>query len=307
MRFWEALKPGDIVDLVAPGFAISNEDLQGAMQFVRSWGLEPRLPKKIFANDVLCSNTDQVRWSYLKKALTADDSCVIWCLRGGYGSIRLLPDLAKLKRPKHTKLVIGISDVTSLSVFLKQNWGWPVLHGPLLDRLGKGAATPEHLQELKKILFGEVSEISFENLTPLNGAARRRGKLEAMVTGGNLITLQSTLALPWQWQTKEQILFFEDIGERGYRIDRVLTHFAQIGLFKNCKAIVFGDFTGGNEPKGHNLVWQVVERFASEMKVPVLKGIESGHDVVQRPLPLGCPAVLQCGPKPKLICHTGVR
>lgn len=304
---WLPLEKGDTVDLVAPGFACKPEEVAGATEFLKSWGLVPRVPKKLFGRDVLCSNQDEVRLSHLREALLAPDSKAVWCLRGGYGSIRLLPELEKIKAPKGpAKLFIGLSDITSLHLFLNQSWGWPTVHGPLMDRFGRGAVLPKYVREMKKYVFGEMQSIEFAGLKPLNAAARKSGKIHAEVTGGNLITLQSSLATPWQWQTRGRILFFEDIGERGYKVDRVLEHFEQAGLFEGIKGIVFGDFTGGAEADGRTLLPAVLKRFAEANAFPVFSGLKSGHDVIQRPLPFATHSVLELGERGVLTCQTGI-
>lgn len=307
---WAVLKPGDVVDLVAPGFRPTEEDFTGALVFLANWGLEARYPAGLFGRDVLCSNDDRTRFEFLKDALHARDSKAIWCVRGGYGSIRLVPELMKLKRPKGPpKLFVGLSDITTLHLFLKQEWGWPTVHGPLLDRLGKGAARPRYVTELKKYVFGDMNEIEFKGLKALNSSATKRKVLRGSVSGGNLITLQSSLGTPVSWRTKGEILFFEDIGERGYRVDRVLEHFDQVGVFKKAKAVVFGQFTGGAEADGKSLTPAVIKRFAHEMDkrygLPVFSGLDSGHGVVQRPLPFGTESVLHLGERGRLICATG--
>ena len=122
MKAWQGLKQGDVVDLVAPGFRSGQEELRSAEEFIRSWGLVPRVPQGIFGDDVLSSNSDEARFQMLKSALTAPDSRAVWCLRGGYGSIRLLPDLLKLKKPAgDAKLFLALSDITSIHLFLNQN------------------------------------------------------------------------------------------------------------------------------------------------------------------------------------------
>lgn len=303
---WLPLREGDTVDLVAPGFSCTTDELRDALRFLANWGLEPRMPRKLFGRDVLCSNDDKSRLKHLKEALYAEDSRAIWCVRGGYGSIRLIPELMKMKKPKGPpKLFIGLSDITSLHVFLNQEWGWPTVHGPLLDRLGKGTAKAQFVRELRRFVFGQADEIVFSGLKPLNKAARDKKSVRGQVSGGNLITLQSSLATPAQWQTKGRILFFEDIGERGYRVDRVLEQFEQAGLFKDAKAIVFGEFTEGNERDGKTLVPAVKKRFAEAMKIPVFMGLKSGHGIIQRPVPFETSAILHCGTRGELVCKTG--
>lgn len=306
MKTWRPLRPGDIVDLVAPGFYCKPEELQGAIAFVRQWGFVPRLPKRIFQKDILCSSPDEIRFEFLRQALLAPDSAAVWCLRGGYGSIRLLPRLKKLRAPRQAKLFVGLSDITSLHLYLTQEWGWSTIHGPMLDRLGKGGTAPRFVRELHEVVSGEQADIVFAGLRPLNELAARRAVIRAPLSGGNLITLQASLGTPFAWRTRGQILFFEDIGERGYRVDRVLEHFAHAGLFHGIRAVVFGDFTGATDPDGKDRVPAVLRRFAQVMRVPVLKGIQSGHGPIQRPVPFATRATLRLGEKPQLIVPSGV-
>lgn len=291
-KSWKYLHAGDIVDIVAPGYPTTQAELQGGIDFLNGWGLQPRISKNILGNHFLHAHEDEVRFANLKAAILAEDSKVIWTLRGGYGSNRLLPYLAKMKPPKDKKLLIGISDVSSLHTFLTQEWGWVTLHGPLLDRLGKGLVSQKHQREIKNILFGQAAEVEFSRLKPMNSAAKEVDKIQAPVTGGNLVVLQSTLGTPYQVQTKGKILFLEEIGERGYRVDRILEHFRQCELFKGCRAIIFGDFIGGEEPQGGNKTELVFKRWAADLNIPVFKGLEAGHGLIQRPVPFNTRATL---------------
>lgn len=305
-RLWLPLREGDIVDVIAPGYRSTNTELEDGVRFLKSWGLVPRLPPRLFSRDVLCSNSDDSRFEQLRVALFARDSKAIWCIRGGYGSIRLMSQVTRLRRPAAPpKLFIGLSDITTLHVFLNQAWGWPTVHGPLLDRLGRKAALPKYERELKRFVFGELEEISFSGLKALNAAARGRGVVRGAVSGGNLTVLQSSLGTAAEWETKGRILFFEDIGERGYRIDRILAQFEQAGMFNSAKAVIFGQFTGGREPDGSSLVPAVLRRFAETMRIPVFSGLASGHDLIQRPLPFETPSWLKLGARGELVCSAG--
>lgn len=302
-----SLKKGDIVDLVSPGFASHPNDVRGSIAFLKNWGLVPRFPKKSIEKHFLNANTDEKRFAHLKNALLAKDSSVIWCLRGGYGSIKLLPFLQKMKKPKKAKLLIGISDITSLHIFLNQKWNWPTLHGPLLDRLGAKKIGAKYEKELKKILWGEEKEIIFTNLKPLNSRARKLKKISASVVGGNMAVLQSTLGTPAQLSCKGKILFLEDIGERGYRLDRMFEHLDQAGVFKSCRALVLGDFIGGEEPKSKkDLGPRVFQEWAKKLKLPVFIGMQAGHAVIQRPVPLNTKAVLEKKSGFQLKIQTGI-
>lgn len=306
MKKWRPLQAGDVVDVVAPGYPTSREAIEGARRFLIRWGLIPRIPPDLMAPHFLHSNEDPQRFLHLKKALLAQDSKAVWCLRGGYGSNRLLPLLAKLKAPAEAKLFIGISDITSLHVFLNQEWGWPTLHGPLMDRVGAGKLSPRHERELKRLLFGDDSKITFDQLKPLNEAARKRRRLTGAIVGGNLTVLQSQIGTPYEFSAKGKFLFIEDIGERGYRIDRMLEQIRQAGLFKSCRGLLIGDFIGGEEPMSQkNLTSLVFQRWAKDLDIPVFSGVEAGHAAIQRPLPFGTKAILSAGPKASLVVESG--
>jgi muramoyltetrapeptide carboxypeptidase len=296
---WQPLKAGDIVDLVSPGFRPAPGVLEKAENLLKSWGLKPRRPKEIFGRDILCSNRDDRRAQFLIEALEASDSRAVWCLRGGYGSLRLVPQLLKRRRPRfiQPKIFVGLSDVTTIHLFLNQVWGWPSIHGPLLDRL-VNPATPKSAQtEMRRLVFGERSEIQLRGLKPLNQAAAERrvsNLVEGPVVGGNLATLVSSLGTQLKPSAAGSLVFFEDIGERGYRVDRLLEHLRQAGFFDRVRAVLFGGFTGGQEPDGSTTVPKVLRRFAESQSVPVLAGVPCGHGKAQRPIPFLTSARLDC-------------
>lgn len=305
-KAWEFLKTGDIVDVVAPGFRCSESELEGAAEFLTSLGLKPRIPKGLFKGRTLFSNSDEYRCSHLARALKAPDSKAVWCVRGGYGSLRLLPKMKRLTPPKQAKVFLGYSDITSVHLFLNQFWNWPTLHAPVLDRFGGGRGKNVELKDLKDILFGRRLKMEFSGLKPLNEAAkRRRGVISSRVLGGNLAVLQSSLGTPFQIKLKNQILFLEDIGERPHRLDRMLTQLTQANVLRGAKAIVFGDFVLGDPTEKRKLWSEVVHRFAKEQSFPIYRGLKAGHGPIQRTIPLNTTAKLKCGTEGKLVIETG--
>ena len=297
------LVPGDVVDVVAPGFRCSTAQLENGIAFLERLGLVARVPPDLFGEDLLCANTDAVRFAQLRKALFARDSRVVWCVRGGYGAIRIIPRLQALKPPRHPKLLVGYSDVTTVHQLLNMQWGWPSLHGPFLDRLGGFDVREEERVELHSVLFGGAPQTLFANLVPLNAAARRRQRIDSRLTGGNLTVLQSTLGTTLQ-RRPSGMLFLEDVGERGYRIDRIFEQLRQAGVLRNLKAILLGTFLGGAESDRSNLGPAVLERFAQSVSIPVLAGIEAGHGPYNRPVFLHTRAELRCGPDAQLTVAT---
>jgi len=296
MKSWKPLKKGDVVDVIAPGYAVEPERLAAGLRVLESWGLQPRCPDDLVRAFYFHAQTDAKRLEYTLRAFAAKDSRAVWCVRGGYGSNRLVPALMKKKAPAQPKLFVGISDVTTLHLFVNQNWKWSSLHGPLLDRLGTATLPPEYSEEARAIAFGEEREVVFEGLEPMNAKAIKTKRVEGAVVGGNLTVLQSALGTKLSPKLAGRILFLEDIGERGYRVDRMLEQFRQAGLFEKCEAVVLGHFLGGDEPnKGgdpFSYIPFALERFAESIKIPVWKNLEAGHGERQRALPFGTDAVI---------------
>lgn len=281
------LSYSDTIDILAPASKALRNELKDAEEYLLKRGYKSRRPDNIY--DFQCklfSNFDEKRFEFLKDSLVKSQSNYLWCLRGGYGSMRLLPALSKLKKPHKFKLLLGSSDITSLHIFLNQNWSWPTLHSPMLARMGAGRASKKEEIEIFDILTGKKSNLEFK-LKPMNKIARSKKNISGKILGGNLMTVQSSLGTPWQIKPRGDILFFEEINERGYRVDRMLQSLMQAGVFKNTKAILLGDFIGGKESDGKNLVKLVLKEFASQIHLPVFYGLQAGHGKIQRTLPLG--------------------
>lgn len=290
---WKSLEPGDTVDLVAPASAGRLSDVKKSIQVLKLMGLNPRLPKKIFSGHPIFSHSDQRRLNDLKKAIEAKDSQGIWCVRGGYGSIRLLAELNKIKKPRSSKVFIGFSDVTTLHQFFFQKWRWPTLHGPLFDRLGSSAMGKGDLKHIQDIVLGKKREVTFRNLKPMNSSAKKLKSKKASVIGGNFCVLMSSFGTPFELDIHNKFLFLEDIGERPHRVDRFLVQLSQSGKLKGCSGILLGDFILKNKTDSRHLWGDVFKRFSKETSTPVFRGLPVGHGKIQKTLPLGTKAQLQ--------------
>jgi muramoyltetrapeptide carboxypeptidase len=295
------LEKGSIVDIIAPASGCSRDELNKAILFVKELGLKPRVSPRIFKGKTsILAATDQERFSQLKTALLAKDSEAIWCIRGGYGSLRLLPSLAKIHRPKKMKMFLGYSDITTLHLFLNMYWKWPTIHSPMVGRFGRGDNTPAELREMKNILFGP-HETFRHRLHALNSAAKRAKTIRGSIVGGNIATLQSSLGTPWSLKTDKHIILFEDLGEKPHRIDRMLMQMEQAGYFKKARAVIFGDVLF-NEAVDQRIIWKdVISRFAATQKIPVFKGLQSGHGKINRPIPFLTKTLIRGGSRAELV------
>jgi muramoyltetrapeptide carboxypeptidase len=244
------------------------------------------------------AGSDESRFEILKKSLTAPDSKVIWCRRGGYGAIRLLPFLAKMRKPKQQKLLVGYSDITSLHSFFTQVWGWPTLHGPVLDSLLNQNFSSVDKRQIIKAVTGELPDILSHKVRPMNSVAKALGakqKISGSLCGGNLATLASQCGTPYQLKAKGRIVVLEDVSERGYKLDRYLTQLLLSQSFKGAQAIIFGDFTDGLEADGRDLTKFSLKRFAASTSIPVFSHLKMGHGHRNSPFFFNTPTVLQNG------------
>lgn len=301
MNLWKPLKKGDTLAIIAPAAAPAKNEkpIEPIKELLAAWGLTPFFPDNLFGEDLLCANNESERVKSLQAALLDPTIAGIWCLRGGYGSMQLLPQLANFLRPEQHKLFIGMSDITALHLFLQQQWGWSTLHASSAQAVSLKKIAEENITELRNILLGEVNSLEY-SLTPLNSLAKTEKKIVSSITGGNLSLIRNSLGTFWQVNAKNKILLFEDINERGYRIDGMLEQLTQAGIFKDVSAVLIGDFSGGKEPDGSSLEDPVLQRFADRADFPVLRCFGVGHGDFNRPLPFGVSGELHLGDSPSL-------
>ncbi|HXH30651.1 MAG TPA: LD-carboxypeptidase [Bacteriovoracaceae bacterium] len=297
------LRPGDTVDVIAPASYSELHKLQQGCQWLKSIGLIPRVPPGMVRPDAYFAAPLQAQLEQIKDAVHSD-SKAIWCLRGGYGSMRLIPELLKMKVPKNKKIFLGFSDITALHLFFTQAWNWPTIHGRNICQMSKELSRHPDRRLLKDILFGTVRSKLYSNLVPLNASAREVSRLTGKLTGGNLRILQSSVKTGWELRARNKILFLEDVSERGYSVDRMLEQMIQARLIhKGLKAIVFGEFTEGLEIDGKDLTPLVLKRFAQQVEYPVLRGLPCGHGLRWNyPLPFNTQCELVTGPRGQLRC-----
>ncbi|MFO1258791.1 MAG: LD-carboxypeptidase [Gammaproteobacteria bacterium] len=303
---WTPLKAGDIVDLVAPASPLKDKaQLEGILAFIRSLGLVPRYHDEILSQVSdshlpYHSNTDASRLKQLQTALYATDSQAIWCVRGGYGSMKLLPGLSALVPPQKSKLLIGFSDITMLHLFLNQQWGWETVHGEMLSRW----CAPEvrtKMQHLIDVIFGKAKQLQYTGLKPLNQPAENKPTIRAPIIVGNLSLFQASLGTPWQLNPKDKILILEEVNENAYRIDRILEQFKQSKVLSGVKAIIFGDMATKVTEEESSLIDRMLIDFAKSHTFPIYQMKEIGHGDMNHPLPFGGEGVI--GSDLRLTCR----
>lgn len=271
-----ALRSQDSVVVVSPGAAVSGSSVEPGLQRIRQ-RYQVQVSSSAFAKERYLAGSDDERFGSLASALSDDSVRGIFCTRGGYGSMRLLPRISLPTRPK---VIIGYSDICALHALL-QSRGWASIHGPVLTEMGQ---LP---QESADRLF-QLLELD-RPPKPLRGSATHvEGLAEGPLLGGNLSVFTRLLGTRYLPDLDGAILLLEDIGERPYRLDRMWTHLRLAGVFERVSGIVLGDFVGCDEPDGSVTASEVLADLASETKLPCASGFPIGHGKIQMSVPLGC-------------------
>ncbi len=274
------------IHMIAPSYPVTEEEVKRTKDYFQELRMRVTVPPDLLGEDLLCAHQDEKRFSHLTHALNDTSVDIIWLMAGGYGLTRLIPRLFHVKKPKKEKLFIGFSDGTALHVFLNQIWGWSSLHGVTARQMGCQKVGAQTIDKTLRVMREGLQACELPSLRPLNEKAKGLSALSGRVVGGNLCLLGCSLGTKWQVDPRGKILFLEDVEERGYRVDRLLTHLQQAHIFEETKAILLGDFTGGEEADGTSLVPPVLERFAENIDVPIFSLLGCGHGKENFPLPL---------------------
>ncbi|WP_248343087.1 S66 peptidase family protein [Anaeromyxobacter paludicola] len=280
-----ALAPGDVVRLVAPSSPFDRGAFEAGLGVLRELGLRPRFRDDVFARSGFLAGDDARRAAEWREACEDPEARAVWCVRGGYGAMRLLPGLDPTPLLARPKWVIGLSDVTALHAALNQA-GLVTLHGPMVGQLARlPVAAREHLRDL---LFGAGRAVVEASATVVPGT------VEGPLRGGSLTLLSHLCGTPWQPRLAGAVLFLEDVGEKPYKLDRYLTHLALAGALEGVAGIAVGqllDCDRASEPPGASAA-EVLRAHARALGVPAVEGIPAGHDDRNFALTLGAPARL---------------
>ena len=283
------LQIGDNVAIVAPASQMRGDErhfVDRAAEVLVSWGLHPQILLES-AHHFYLAGRDELRAGHLQRALSDPQIKAIFCTRGGYGSPRLL-QLLVAPATGCEKFLVGYSDITALHMCLSRLCPDIVrVHGP-------NVATNQFLDEdvdaafnrnsLRALLFGEAGPLS------LNLAFIKAGTSTGRLEGGCLSMVVNTLGTRFAPATEGAILFLEDVGEAPYKVDRMLTHLSNAGLFDRVAGIVLGAMHKCQDP--YNPLEEVVADVFRPFSFPVAMGLQSGHGPRNQSLRLGGTACL---------------
>jgi muramoyltetrapeptide carboxypeptidase len=280
------LRPGHRIGVLAPAGCVEQDALLRGVQAIRDRGFEVELSSRVLDSKGYLAGDERNRADDLINFFQRSDISAIFCARGGFGSAQLLPYLIQSNFRPAPKIFAGYSDITFLLNWINSRFGMVTFHAPMVAmELARGLS--DRTQEsFWGLLTGAKSEWQIEL-----GEVIRTGKAEGEMMGGCLSVLVTTLGTPYEIQTDGKLLFLEDIGERPYRIERMLTHLKMAGKLDHLAGLVFGDFTNC-EAEGPRSIVQIIAEMFVQAPYPVLTGMPAGHGSEHITLPFGVKMIL---------------
>jgi muramoyltetrapeptide carboxypeptidase len=276
------LASGDAIRVIAPSGPVPREAFAAGVELLQQ-RYDVRYDDGVFARAGYLAGSDERRLGELQAALADPDARAIVMARGGYGLLRLLPFVEPSALRARPRPIVGFSDGTAL-LALAAGAGVATIHGPVVTQLASLGSADR--QSLFDRLESPGPYVTLDGLTELV-PGRARGPL----LGGNLEVFSRLVGTPFLPDLAGAILFFEDLGERPYRIDRLVTALDLAGVFGVASAVVVGDFSGCREPEPTRAesptADEVIEERLGRLAIPVVTGGAFGHQGRNQALPYG--------------------
>ena len=297
-----ALRAGDRLAVVAPASPFDRDEFERGIAEIRRLGFIPAYDDTVFLRSRLgyVAGTPEARAAAIAKAWRDPTIGAVIGVRGGYGSAQVLPLLGAAEARKACKPFIGYSDVTSILTFLTIGCEMVAFHGPMLaGRLGRGESGYDRATFEAALCraepMGELAPPAVDTVRP--------GEATGMLLGGTLTQLVASLGTPFAFApASDYVLFIEEVGERPYRLDRMVTQLRQAGLLARARAVVIGELPRCDEPSGDLKGRAVMADVFADFPGPVLIGFPSGHtDGPAMTLPLGVRCRVIGGVRPRLV------
>lgn len=283
-RIPEPLVPGDTIGIAAPAGPCDPDEVERGIRILESAGYFAMLPEGLFEKNSYLAGTDAHRAGIINRLFADNTVKAVFCARGGYGCMRILPLLDRKTICKHPKIFTGFSDITALLSFFQNQCGMVCFHGPVLSTLEAG--------ESLDALLDAVRDRGALRIHLKNAVVLRPGKTAGIVSGGNLATLCHLAGTPFQPRFEGQIVILEDWNEPPYKIDRMLTQMKLSGCFTGIKGLILGSFEHcGADAEIHNIIKDVFR----DCEIPILAGFGFGHGSRNITVPLGVRAEMDAG------------
>ncbi|MDR2911357.1 MAG: LD-carboxypeptidase [Bacteroidales bacterium] len=273
MKTPPCIKPGSKIRIVSPAGKVDEKYIIPAVKWLQNNGYQTILGKNIFARHYQFAGTDSQRLYDLQTAIDDQETAVIICSRGGYGTVRIIDKLNFSALHSHPKWIVGFSDITILHACLNK-FGLTTVHGAMPRYFFEDGEPTENLRSLMQILTTGKISYYFENVKQ-----NRTGKVNGELIGGNLSIISSLHGTKYEIETDGKILFLEDTSEYLYHIDRMIYQLKLAGKLDNLAGLIIGDFTNikDNESPFGKTIHEIIDEAVQDHSFPVAYGFAAGH------------------------------
>ncbi len=281
MKIPPSLQKGDTTAILSTARKNIDDNLKPAIDLLHGWGLEVLIGKTIGLDDNQLAGTDEQRAADFQQQIDNPNIKAIWCVRGGYGTVRIIDLLDFTKFKQNPKWIIGFSDVTVIHSYVNK-LNIASIHAAMPITVGR--ASVESVESLRQAIFGESLKYEIP-YSPGN----RLGIAKGEIVGGNLSILYSLMGSNAQIDCKGKILFIEDLDEYLYHIDRMMMSLKRCGCFEGLNGLIVGSMT---KMKDNDIPWgknanQIIEDVTKDYSFPILYNFPVGHFHDNRALILG--------------------
>jgi muramoyltetrapeptide carboxypeptidase len=282
------LRPGDRIGVVAPAGPVRRHAVAAGSAVLRGRGFEVVTGAHLFDRRAYLAGTDRDRAADLNRMLADASIRAVWFARGGYGSHRIVEQIDFDPLRRHPKTLIGYSDITVLQAAAWRRLGLASLQGPMVAQLGERRGYDA--RSLWRALSGDALEYTLPARTILRKGRAARGP----IVGGCLSPLVGLLGTPFMPPTAGSILFWEEVNEEPFRIDRMLAQLRLAGVLRNLAGMIVGRLVGcrARRPGQQVPLAAILETHLQGTRYPVVVDFPAGHCPGKRTLPLGREAVL---------------
>lgn len=279
------LKKNDTIGLVCPAGFMAYEKAQNAIDILQEWGFKVKVGRTLGGKSQnYFSGSDEERLNDLQEMMDDKNIHSILCARGGYGTGRIIEQLNFKKFVKNPKWIIGFSDITVLHSHIFTNYKIASLHAPMAAAFNDDRDKNQYVQSLYKALTGEKANYQCAS-HPFNKTGIAKGTL----VGGNLSLLAHLIGTSSDIDTKNKILFIEDVGEYIYNVDRMMYQLKRSGKLKKLAGLIVGKFTEMKDterPFGQNSE-EVIRDIVKEYNYPLCFNFPVSHDKENYALKIG--------------------
>lgn len=311
MIYGRKLKFGDTIGFVAPSGAVREEGaIERAAAETERMGFKVKFGASNHARYGYLAGNDAARAKDINDMFKDDEVDAVFCLRGGYGAMRILDRIDYDAIRANPKIFVGFSDITALHIAMLNRAGLATFHGPMAtSNWASGPLEDFSRESMYRVLMNAKPAGELPNPPEYPRETIASGAAEGQLVGGNLMLVASSLGTPWEIDTRGRILFIEEVGEKTYSVDRMLTQLRLAGKFDDCAGVIFGNFNNCNVEYEHFglTLDEIIRDVVVPSGKPILGGVRCGHCRPNMTLPFGVKCRLDADAQTLTVLESAVR